>query len=483
MLDQHTSDKWNPVFWKEMHLMHQNHLLLGMPLIVIALDMIFAVALRYMQNHEGEFGDGGYTGLLVFFCVLMGFVNLVWLGIQSCRVTAQERMVEGLDPMLGTRLTPCQVLLGKYAAMMVCILSVHVLALPFLFYVGIYAGHNQLDDLICWLSMICGMTACGAMGVLGATLKNPQNTSKNFRMSLLGILLMAPGVFFYLERCMEFSMLGEPRAMYQNTMGNSMACILVCLNLLILVFCLTWGILRNRQQERALPWRVCMLLSWLMLPLLIGYVYEGKLWTKVWSSLPSWGFFAAAVVAVLCCFERLLPSRRTLREGTPNPVLKTLLLPLRSGVGPGLIAAWLLYLCGWVLLSWGARRHVDCSGVVTDNFMDPAFLSVSSYLLLYVPLVVLLEKWLGVKREHGMMVVVGANFFLPIFSSIVDIPLLACPCASYPMMLDDTGIGQTNWVVVWIVAGLGALLGAMVIGAFCRKYYGKTSLTKEPPKS
>ena len=49
MLDQHTSDNWNPVFWKEMHLMCQNRMLIVMPLIVACLEILCVIGIIYIR--------------------------------------------------------------------------------------------------------------------------------------------------------------------------------------------------------------------------------------------------------------------------------------------------------------------------------------------------------------------------------------------------------------------------------------------------
>ena len=210
---------------------------------------------------------------------------------------------------------------------------------------------------------------------------------------------------------------------------------------------------------------------WLTLPSFLWLVVPPSYY-KDWRDMQAaMGFVFAAITAGLSTFERLTPSRRTLQQGTVNPVLKLLSLPFRSGVGPGMSLAWILFLVSSVLAPEPYRK-IETAYILSTAVVLQA---ISAYLLLYSPLVALLAERFGFKREAGCGVVFALACFLPIFAAINGVPELACASPFYPLFLaserTDDGTGLTITVIT--VALLAVVPSTIALFQYCSKYFGE----------
>ena len=472
MLDQHTSDNWNPVFWKELHLMRENRMLFTMPLIAACFEVMCLVGLYYIRLPK-EIGDDfiasfSEESMVFWFYCGMGVICMLWILTQIYRTTSQERMVEGLDPLLGTRLTPIRTLSGKAASVLGCVLVCSVMELPFF----LYAGRLSAAD---WLRLVtlfgCSMAA-GIWVVMVGSIPRPAGKQGGIGLAqIAGWVPLVPLVGCYLREA--FALCGKAYVVTNDDSWRRSLMILLCaVALAFFAFCLGLALLRNTRQERAWSWRLCILVLWLVLPNLLWLVAvtpssrDYKDWRDMQAAM---GFVFVAITAGLSTFERLTPSRRTLQQGNVNPMLKLLSLPFRSGVGPGMSLAWIMFLASSVLAPEPYRK------IETDYILSTAVVlqAISAYLLLYSPLVALLAEHFGFKREAGCGVVFALACFLPIFAMINGVPGLARPSPFYPLFLaserTDDGTGLTITIIT--VALLAVVPSTIALFYYCSKYF------------
>ena len=472
MLDQHTSDKWNPVLWKELHLMRENRMLFVMPMIAACLGVMCLVGLYYIrlpkEIEEGFFASFSEESMGFLFYCGMGVICILWIFTQIYRTTSQERMVEGLDPLLGTRLTPIRTLSGKVAAVLGCVLVCSVLELPFF----LYAGRLSAAD---WLRLVtlfgCSLTA-GIWVVMVGSIPRPAGKQGSVGLAqIAGWVVLVPLVGCYLREA--FSLCGKAFMVINDDSWRRSLMVLLCtVALAFFAFCLGLALLRNTRQERAWSWRLCILALWLILPSLLWLVAvptrERNLtgWRDMQAAM---GFSFAAITAGFSTFERLIPSRRTLQQGNVNPILKLLSLPFRSGVGPGMSMAWIIFLASSVLAPEPIVKFETAYSVSAAVVLQ----AISAYLLLYSPLVALLAEHFGFKRETGCGVVFALTCFLPIFATINGVPGLACASPFYPLFLanDRTDDGTGLIITVITVALLAVVPSTIALYYYCSKYF------------
>ena len=459
MLDQHTSDNWNPVFWKEMHLMCQNRMLIVMPLIVACLEILCVIGIIYIRVPGADddlfLGSFSEESLCIMFYIVQGLLSLAWVASQVFLTTSQERNVEGLDPQLGTRLTPFGVLAGKFSAMMVCVTTCQVMALPFFFVAGRLEGRHWLA----FLALFALLSAASAWLVMLGCLPK-QSATKGMGVSQgVGALALIPMAGSYL---FVLSVLCER---IRNTANDPSwrACLVVILcavSVSVFAFCLALSLLRNSRQERSWSWRLAVLAIWAMVPWTCALIFRAE-GNTVMATQAHAGFIMAAAVAIFSLFERLEPCRRTLQcEDATGLPWKVLTLPFRSGLGPGLVLAWLLYL-------------VSCAIAMRLPTIDNAWMYLyawqasSAYMLLYVPLIAIVAEHFHFPREKAGGVVVAVVFFLPVFAGITGLDQLACLSPFYPMMLDEEYYSATAIVV----ALLAVVPSTIALFQYCSKYF------------
>ena len=473
MLDQHTSDNWNPVFWKELHLMRENRMLFTMPLIAACFEVMCLVGLYYIRLPK-EIEDSFFASFseesmgFLFYCG-MGVICIVWILTQIYRTTSQERMVEGLDPLLGTRLTPIRTLSGKVSAVLGCVLVCSVLELPFF----LYAGRLSASDWLRLVTLFSCSLAAGIWVVMVGSIPRPVGKQGGVGLAqIAGWVALVPLVGCYLREA--FALCGKAYVVTNDDSWRRSLMILLCaVALAFFAYCLGLALLRNTRQERAWSWRLCILVLWLILPSLLWLVVpisvrDFAAWRDIQAAL---GFVFAAITAGFSTFERLAPSRRTLQQGKVNPILKLLSLPFRSGVGPGMSMAWILFLASSVLAPEPYRK-IETAYIISVAVVLQA---ISAYLLLYSPLVALLAEHLGFKRETGCGVAFALTCVLPIFAMINGVPGLACASPFYPLFLaserTDDGTGLTITVIT--VALLAVVPSTIAVFQYSSKYFGE----------
>lgn len=461
MLDQHTNDSWNPVFWKEMHLMYQNRSLIAVPVIAGCLVVLFLAGLSYLriplENRELWFGNFSETGLCGFYYVILALVSLGWVVTQVFTTTSSEHGVEGLDPLLGTRLTPARVLAGKYAAMLVCMGISQVIALPFFF----LAGRLEPKHWLAFATLFCCLVAAGAWLILLGCLPR-KGTGKGVSLSQLfcaiGLLPLAGCYLHTMIRLAERPHVttNDPSIRIQLTI------ILAMLAVIAYAWTLSLAMLRNTRQERSCPWRLCTLAVWLLMPSAVWLLHQEGRNDGTWFGLQAtFGFLLCCVCAGFCMFERMFPSRRTLVENaTRGGVAKLLQLPFRSGVGPGLVLAWLLYLVSCGMYCCNANFTADEADGVR------VLQAVAGYMLLYASLIAVISDYFKVQRELVCGIFIAIICFLPIFASMLGLGLLAAPSV-FAALRQDEGTAMATFVVPLL-----AVIPCMAcIFQYCYKYF------------
>ncbi len=458
MLDQATSDKWNPVFWKELHLMHQNRMLYVMPLIAACLEVLCIIGLSYLRNPlvgDANINFSEEAHCLMFYGV-MGVLAMAWVATQIYRVTLQERLVEGLDPQLGTRLTPGKTMLGKCAAVLVCTATISLLEVPFF----LFAGNLGVTNWLSFAGLFFTLTAAGCWLVMLGSTPHPNAVRGNLNgAQIVGWLALLPLAGCYLHQA--FGISDKIRSVNDSTWQRSLDVIVCAVAMAAFAYCVGLGFLRNSRQERSWSWRLCVLAIWALLPLLLWKMpwLDGEFFEPEWTNVQaSTGFLLTILVAAFSAFERLLPSRRTLQQTAgANPVRNVLTLPFRSGLGPGLLLAWVIYLVSCV--------SATAAG---DSANGGRLQAMAAYALLYSPLIALLAERYGFRREAGCGVLAAVSVFLPMFAASLDLDHVACISPFYPLLLE----AEQRVVAATVVAMVAVVPGTIALFAYCSKYFG-----------
>ena len=424
------------------------------------MTVLFIVGLYYIRNQQEVLGFGMNEDTLVrrFFYV-MGVLSMVWVYAQIYQTTSKERMVEGLDPQLGTMLTPGQTLIGKLSAMLVCILIVQLLELPFF----IYAMRMRLDASE-WLNFValfgCKVAAGSSLLAVGCIPRSSTNRSGSVLLKLLVWILLFYLASNYIRVLFEYDehfRVGQPDIIWILKIKYRVDLLIKVIALSAFASCLGLAFLRNTRQERSWPWRLCVLIVWAVLPTVSGWnddYSQGYEWREWARQQAFYGFVFAALVAVFSIFERLEPSRRTLQANAgTNTTVKLVTLPFRSGAGAGMVLAWILFLVSLALSSRLEDADSKCQ-------------AIAAYLLFYSPLIALLSKRLGFTREAACWVVIAASVFLPLFASATELEILACPTFFFPLMEEEY-----SGVITVVVALLAVVPGTVAIFKYCSKYF------------
>ena len=114
MLDKNTTDFLNPVIYKELRQILTGFSIFKVFMVIFAIVEVFLGCLYFFADLSA---DDSHS-----LAILHGLVTYACIAVSGLLVvanTGRERLVDGLDPLLGTRITPLTVVRGKVDAALI----------------------------------------------------------------------------------------------------------------------------------------------------------------------------------------------------------------------------------------------------------------------------------------------------------------------------------------------------------------------------
>lgn len=309
-IDINSSDRLNPVFYKELRLLSNTYAGAIQLLALLCIEMLCG-ALYYFVCDCGDSGDvtavAGVYAFMVATQLLCSTVPVVYF-------TTQQRKADGLEPLWGTRLSVRQVITGKLQAILLQDAVLFALSLPLWFF---------LRDLVCVPEAICagfGLLAIQCMA-LALAFYHVDQTKMTMHFWMLAVMPSIPMVIIpAVHGC-----IGQESPFY----GQYEMFIYACLSIMALSLCFAVSFLRHGQRDRDMPPRICILL---LVP--AWFVICRHYLAPTNSIAVDWAMPVCSALAcymVWCSFGDLLPKRRIARELPKNAMLRCLCLPMVSG--------------------------------------------------------------------------------------------------------------------------------------------------------
>ena len=420
---QRMSDVLNPVFFKELRQAKRSRFLLGLSVVVALIEGIVAFSYyRYGQAQTAQDVDGlrVLTGIYCFLMVLCVGAG----GLFPVSVMAQERRVEGLDPLLGTCLTPGQVLWGKLQAVLVGMGIPMAISAPLWLFLRPYFRHFGFVAVF-------GLVLLAVLGalVVACYREGAMNTARNW--GLVPFLSLAPifgtmaGCFMDLERTVHWD-----EAVFFVALGVSAA---------VMLLALAYGALCHRQEERTRVLRmaaVVLAIAWLPLT---GLLCDLE-WKKAFAAWGAGVTVAALGLLFLASCERPLPSRRQAEEAPRNLFLRLLAFPWTTGASGGIVFATLLAAVGGVASYIG----ICLRGRGAQN--DVLMLSLCfCYALVYAGVAQAMRRWV---RLHPLVTYICIGALIMVVNSVLLVFGVEWALVFTPFF----------WVSEWWHSGLGSVV-------------------------
>ena len=394
---RHGTDFLNPVFFKDLRQAMRSRFLLGMGVVVALIEGIIAYCYwRYGQGDTAQDVDA-LRMMTVIYCFLM-VICVGAGGLFPVSVMAQERRVEGLDPLMGTCLTPWQVLKGKLLAILTGMGIPMALSVPLWLFLRPYY-------LFFGFVAVFGLVLLAVLGglVVSCYREGAMNTARNWGLVpflALGPIFAAMGGLFVEGNSAEISW------------KDKVVCIAAGVSVLVLALALAYGALCHRQQERTRVLRIsAVILALAWLPLL-GWLNDWN-WRE---ALVSWGAVVtveAAGLLFLASCERPLPSRRQAQEAPRNLLLRLLAFPWTTGASGGIVFSTLLAMAGGIVgyLAAAAGNRIQDDIILTSSLCF-------CYGLFYAGIAQVMRRWL---RLHPVVTYICIGSLVAVLNSVLVI--------------------------------------------------------------
>ena len=342
MLDRNTSDRLNPVFIRLMRELMRTRIIMG----VCILTAVFSLCVAYLLSSSPEDAEmlGGFVSLCIPVCLLCSGGNVVMH-------VHRARNVDGMDPGLGTTLSPWRIMAGQLQAMLAACAIPLVCAIPIIClcrhlncisYKGVAVSASWAFIILVLLMAALQFNAGG------------KNLSPLWICFALAICPPAMGLIFVMPLVMANSHEADT-CFYLFVQAWA------AISLLVLAGAAIYGANRPRTLDNTITLYLTSLAVWLLwLPVFLAC---GVLYPDLPPPVTCWGIMTVIygiAMLFLASLEPRSPSRRlrAFLNPIPRAPLRWLTLPFQGGAIPGYLLGLLLCLFGLCLLA-GRLSPVD----------------------------------------------------------------------------------------------------------------------------
>ena len=355
MLDRNSSDRLNPVFLRLMREIMRTRLLPGVCALVVAFDLCLSYLLFARPDDANVIG--GFVSLILPACILCSGGNVIMHVFRA-------RNVDGMDPSLGTMLTPARIMAGQLLALAASVAIPLLFATPLLALCASRACLNMTGMTISltWFTVFM-VIILAALQFNAAGKGNAKNLSPLW-LAIALILIPAGGLVLFLPIALNTShMLAANGCLYLFAQAWAAA------SLVALSGAAIYGANRPRTPDSTITLHLTSLAVWLLwLPILLAC---SALYPDLPPPVTSWGVLTVLygiAMLFLASVESRAPARRLCDFLLhPHAHSRWLTLPFHGGAIPGYLLGLLLCLVGLCILAGGKEftaAQLACLGIV-----------------------------------------------------------------------------------------------------------------------
>ncbi len=348
MLDRNSSDRLNPVFLRLMREIMRTRLLPGVCALVVAFDLCLAYLLFTRPEDAGIIG--GFVSLILPACILCSGGNVIMHVYRA-------RNVDGMDPSLGTMLTPGRIMAGQLLALAASVAIPLLFAIPLLALCASRACLNltAMAISLTWFTVFM-VIILAALQFNASGKGNIKNLSPLWLAIALILIPAGSGVLFL--PILMTTYLAERHCLYLFAQAWTAA------SLVVLSGAAIYGANRPRTLDSTVTLHLTSLAVWIIwFPLLIAcnILYPELSMSPPFSPVAAWGVLTilyGIAMLLLASVEFRAPSRRLCAFLHPHPraPLRWLTLPFQGGAIPGYLLGLLLCLVGLGILA-GCKEY------------------------------------------------------------------------------------------------------------------------------
>lgn len=375
------SDRLNPVLIKEMRQsFHSRLMLVVMAFLMLGeLLMLFIIQMDYSTMVKSTLANLGR----ISFSIQMTGVSIAIFALCVFQLGAgfsQERGKRELDYSRLSNISAFSVVFGKMCSSFVMMVYIYSMCLPFML-VAYYLRGISVGSMVSWVLVMFPLYLCyasaslfiGSFGVRG--------------LNALVMLLLWPCIVYV------------SRAVYHMSSSTAWVLVRPSLFLLLLTGMLvsySVAIVSAGQSNRMFGPRLYCVVSAVAVPLF-----------GVDNNVPIIYFVMLCMMSIPVVWERFEAGRRVMLERPRSRLLRVMKFPLCIGKASGLVLCWGLILL-LLLLQLLPNYHTTVTSL-------PLRLALAGmYIMFYVQLTVLFERWfLTLKPLAILLIVLEAFLLLP----------------------------------------------------------------------
>jgi len=332
MLDRHTSDGINPVLLRHLRTMHRSGIIWLLAGFAVLAQVLYFYnrSLCFTNPLAAPMSLTASTGVLLVLAVL----SMLIAGGAVADNVRKERGVDGMDPSLGTALTPWSILVGQALAMLASQAVVAIAYIPGVLY-GLAACETTPKLLV---------AAVGALEAALFVLLATVQASRNGKGAFSPLWLMVAGVLVPLliwSFAMAIMTMDAPKELKEECylLGQ----LLAVASVIALSCAAIYGANRPRVLDITTPLHRTTMVLWLLWMPLLPLCFGSIMREANFAYLDVWGTLGGACSIFLCTLVSVEPlehSRLLMAETRQRSGLRRWLwLLLQGGVVPGYLLA------------------------------------------------------------------------------------------------------------------------------------------------